>query len=134
MTTAYRNGNGGVVLGLESNCSENTIEHDACFQSDTNYNKWINKRLCWVKTFASKVGSTSQDKINCLVLLMCSNDNVVTAMTISSNTVEWFSAEDSVSPRILYIESEIKCCVFLKMLERFCASKKEMLRHVKTFG
>ena len=92
MATACRNGYNKVMLGLESSHNENEINYEVAFFSDADYKKWNINRLCWIKTIASKVGITHEQKVTIVMMARNLEANNITPMTTSSNTVEWFAA------------------------------------------
>ena len=49
IATAYRNANGGVILGIESNNVDSAFEYDISFANDSDYRKWAAKNYAGLK-------------------------------------------------------------------------------------
>ena len=86
METAYRNGNGNVILGIKSSFDGTSIEYNLYFVSNSDYKNWANKKLQWIKNIEQEKIIDSEDKILIIMLLNNMKNNSIIPITIASNT------------------------------------------------
>ena len=85
-----RDGHGSIVLTIDSRRDEKTVHHDVNVHSDSLYNKWKEHKLCWIDSVWNTRAENNLKKIAFVAMLATLKDEVITTLSMSISTPEWF--------------------------------------------